>query len=40
MEIGSMPREFEPTGEAKVYEDEVDPDWRDPDTAEDGEFGA
>jgi hypothetical protein len=34
MNFGSMPAQFEPNGEAKVYEDEIDPQWRDPDTTD------
>ena len=32
MNFGSMPVEFEPQGEAKVFDDEIDPEWRDPET--------
>ena len=32
MNFGSMPAEFEPKGDPKVYEDEIDPAWRDPST--------
>jgi hypothetical protein len=26
---GAVPRDFEPSGPAKVYEDEIDPAWTD-----------
>ena len=32
MNFGSMPTTFEPKGEAEVYDDEIDPAWRDPET--------